>query len=47
MPFFPVNAVLSAALALESIWLKALDNPFGSSLLCLATKPQRPDIRRA
>ncbi len=47
VPFLPVNAVLSAALALESIWLRALDNPFGSSLLCLATKPQRPDIRRA
>ena len=23
-----------------SLWLKAIDNPFGSSLLCLARKPR-------
>jgi hypothetical protein len=40
VPFAPVNAVLSAALYLESLWLHWFDSPFGSSLLCLAKKPQ-------
>ena len=31
--------LLSACVALESVWLRAFDNPFGSSLLCLARKP--------
>ena len=39
VPAAPVNAALSALLALESLWLRAVDNPFGSSLLCLARKP--------
>jgi SAM-dependent methyltransferase len=39
VPAAPVNAVLSAALAVESWWLPYVDNPFGSSLLCLARKP--------
>ena len=30
---------LTAALWLESLWLRVVDNPFGSSLLCLARKP--------
>jgi hypothetical protein len=34
-----VNGALSALLALESVWLRLFDNPFGSSLLCLARKP--------
>ena len=39
VPLAPVNAALTAALTVESWWLRALDSPFGSSLLCLARKP--------
>ena len=39
IPSRPVNALLTAALRLESVWLRVFDNPFGSSLLCLARKP--------
>lgn len=39
MPPAAVNTCLNALLALESLWLRAIDNPFGSSLLCLARKP--------
>jgi SAM-dependent methyltransferase len=39
VPIAPVNAVLAMALRMESLWLQAFDNPFGSSLLCLARKP--------
>jgi SAM-dependent methyltransferase len=39
IPPWPVNAVMSAVLFLESVWLRRLNNPFGSSLLCLARKP--------
>lgn len=39
VPAAPVNLALSAALALESWWLRIGTNPFGSSLLCLARKP--------
>jgi SAM-dependent methyltransferase len=39
MPPASVNAILDALLALESLWLQAFDSPFGSSLLCLAKKP--------
>ena len=39
VPAAAVNGTLSALLALESLWLRAIDNPFGSSLLCLARKP--------
>ena len=39
VPPAPVNALLTAALRVESWWLRAFDNPFGSSLLCLARKP--------
>ncbi len=39
VPASPVNSALSALLALESVWLRAFANPFGSSLLCLARKP--------
>jgi SAM-dependent methyltransferase len=38
-PAAPINVALSALLGLESLWLRAVDNPFGSSLLCLARKP--------
>ena len=39
VPSAPINAALSAALMVESWWLRLVDNPFGSSLLCLARKP--------
>jgi SAM-dependent methyltransferase len=34
-----INGLLSIAMALESLWLRRFDEPFGSSLLCLARKP--------
>ncbi len=34
-----INSVLTGALKVESWWLQRVDNPFGSSLLCLARKP--------
>jgi SAM-dependent methyltransferase len=41
VPAAPVNAALSALLYLESLWLRAGGaSPFGSSLLCLARKPE-------
>ena len=39
VPPSPVNTGLTAALKIESWWLRRFDNPFGSSLLCLARKP--------
>jgi SAM-dependent methyltransferase len=39
VPAAPVNALLTAALRLESMWLRRFDVPFGSSLLCVARKP--------
>ncbi len=39
VPPAPVNAILTAALRLEAVWLRWFDLPFGSSLLCLAQKP--------
>jgi methyltransferase family protein len=39
VPPAPLNGALTALLWLESVWLRAIDNPFGSSLLCLARKP--------
>jgi SAM-dependent methyltransferase len=41
VPAAPVNALLSAALFLESLWLRRFGSPAGSSLLCLARKPGR------
>jgi SAM-dependent methyltransferase len=40
VPTPPVNALLSAVLRLESLWLRVGASPFGSSLLCLARKPE-------
>jgi SAM-dependent methyltransferase len=41
VPPAPVNAALSALLFLESLWVRAGGaSPFGSSLLCLARKPE-------
>jgi SAM-dependent methyltransferase len=34
-----VNAIMTAVMRLEALWLRAFDAPFGSSLLCLARKP--------
>jgi SAM-dependent methyltransferase len=45
VPVAPVNLLLTAALRLESWWLRITDNPFGSSLLCLARKPASPGTR--
>jgi SAM-dependent methyltransferase len=42
VPPAPVNAVLTAILLAESLWLRVFDEPFGSSLLCLARKPDEP-----
>jgi SAM-dependent methyltransferase len=39
VPAAPINLALTAALKVESWWLRAFDSPFGSSLLCLARKP--------
>ena len=39
VPAAPVNALLSGMLALESVALRVVDMPAGSSLLCLARKP--------
>jgi ubiquinone/menaquinone biosynthesis C-methylase UbiE len=39
VPAAPVNAALSAALAVEAAALRVIDMPFGSSLLALARKP--------
>lgn len=47
VPTAPVNALLTAALRVESWWLRIADNPFGSSLLCLARKPPSPRTRTA
>jgi hypothetical protein len=38
VPPAPVNALLTGVLRLEGMWLRAGNNPFGSSLLCLARK---------
>jgi SAM-dependent methyltransferase len=39
VPSAPVNALLTGAVRLESLWLRYWNSPFGSSLLCLARKP--------
>jgi hypothetical protein len=36
----PVNAALTAALAIEAAVLRFVDMPFGSSLMALAQKPR-------
>jgi SAM-dependent methyltransferase len=42
VPAAPLNAVLSAGLALEAAVQRVVPLPFGSSLLCRATKPAPP-----
>jgi SAM-dependent methyltransferase len=39
VPPAPVNALLTALIYLETLWVRRFNNPFGSSLLCLARKP--------
>jgi SAM-dependent methyltransferase len=39
VPPAPLNALLTVAVRAESLWLRWFDEPFGSSLLCLARKP--------
>jgi SAM-dependent methyltransferase len=39
VPAAPINAIMTAIMRLEALWLRAFDAPFGSSLLCLARKP--------
>ena len=39
VPPEPLNAMMTGALLLESLWLRWFNAPFGSSLLCLAKKP--------
>jgi SAM-dependent methyltransferase len=41
VPAAPINLLLSVVLSLEARWLRRFNNPFGSSLLCLARKPAR------
>jgi SAM-dependent methyltransferase len=40
IPPAPVNGLLTAVLLLESLWVRWFDVPAGSSLLCLARKPE-------
>jgi len=46
VPPAPINGALSALLSLEALWTRAFDNPFGSSLLCLARKPDEGGVPR-
>jgi SAM-dependent methyltransferase len=39
VPSAPVNSVLTMAVGAEAVALRALNMPFGSSLMCLARKP--------
>ena len=39
VPPAPINALLSALLFMEGLWLRWFDGAVGSSLLCLAKKP--------
>lgn len=39
VPSAPVNALLTAAVKAEAFALRALNMPFGSSIMCLARKP--------
>jgi SAM-dependent methyltransferase len=40
MPPAALNAALTMLLRMESVWLRWFDEPFGSSLVCLARKPE-------
>lgn len=45
VPPAAVNAVGAAILFLESVWIRRFDAPFGSSLICLARKPEASAAR--
>jgi SAM-dependent methyltransferase len=45
VPPEPLNALMSGVMHIEAAWLRRFDAPFGSSLLCLAQKPE-PDRSR-
>lgn len=47
VPAAPINMALTLALRTEALWLRFIDNPVGSSLLCLATKPASAGTRTA
>ncbi len=40
VPPAPINVAMSVVMWAESLWLRAFNAPFGSSLLCLAEKPR-------
>ncbi|MDH4067078.1 MAG: class I SAM-dependent methyltransferase [Acidobacteriota bacterium] len=40
VPPAPINGLLSAAVAAEALAVRAVNMPFGSSLMCLARKPE-------
>ena len=42
VPPAPLNALLTGVMYAEALWLRRFDAPFGSSLLCLARKPESP-----
>jgi hypothetical protein len=44
VPASPINHALAAALAVESVALRVVDMPLGSSLLALARKPYREGV---
>ena len=39
VPPAPINAFMTGVMQFEALWLRWFDEPFGSSLLCLARKP--------
>ena len=45
VPVAPINGALSALLFLESAWMRWFNSPAGSSLLCLARKPEDAGLR--
>ena len=47
VPIAPINGLLSALLYVESLALRRFDSPIGSSLLCLARKPEGSRPRKA
>jgi SAM-dependent methyltransferase len=42
VPPAPINGALSALLRLEAFYLRVFNSPIGSSLICLARKPETP-----
>ncbi|HEY7289293.1 MAG TPA: class I SAM-dependent methyltransferase [Vicinamibacterales bacterium] len=42
VPPAPINGLLTVVLWMEGVYLRFFDAPAGSSLLCLARKPERP-----